>query len=679
MSKIIDNLKKLNLFSFGKKSNGTGSYYDRFFESSNNYTHTSTLNNSTQYLNAIETVTYVGRCVSTIAGDVAALKCEVVNKSSGKVVENSKLKEVLDNPYPGISYAQFLFMITSHMLLDGNAFLIPNLLENFFDGRLDTLYPVIPSDVDIISTSGQTVEAGDTDSYTGISHYRCTVDRMPRDLSEENVFHLKTNCVKNIIRGMGEVQKNALTMEQDQVATTLSKQFFQKGVFSNILITPPSDMAPEQFDLWQKLMNAKITGNKNWFDPLYTLPGGDVNTLSMSMKDMEMIEKQKFTKQTIASAFYLPDLIAGLDGSGKYDTAPEQIKIYYENTLPRFTRPLERFLNELFAIYEPENEFRFVGVKYVDPTKLAPVINSSFDRGIISRNDGRELLGLDRIDSPEMDEFYMLLNYVPASSINEIPEDTSKDQEETKAISCGCGHDHDIKATDSQMQFHRASKKTKQRIEKKMIGFVNDYAKGLEKRAIKGLEKDFTSFQSKGMDIDDVFDRNVEEEEMMKSARKMFTSGVSISITTLNDLTGANYDASTRNYKIPLVVEKLAKNYVDLTIDTRRDELRKIISDSLQEGLGVTGIKERIQDEMKALTGRDGWKAIRIARTESSNAYHYASKDVFEELGVKKIDIVGCLEGVKPGFDCLKTDIPIGRMTSLRFPPNHTGTAVPAD
>ena len=674
MASFYNRLKLATNTLLNKKST-TASPPQNFFFDGKSSGVSSTLNSSKQYLNAIETISYVGRCVTTITNDISGLEWKIVNDRTGKVVNNSKVAQLLNNPFTGLSYDLWASMICAHMLLDGNAFVIPNAFEKDLSGQIKSLYPVIPSDVDIISTTGRIVSSRDTESFSCISKYQIVADSLASQLEPDKVFQLKINCIKNIIRGMGVVQMNASTLEQDQVANILSKQFFEEGVFSNIIITPPADMHPEQFELWQKLMNSKIKGNQNWFDPLYTLPGGDIKALPLSMKDMEMIDKQRFTKQGIASAFYLPDIIAGIDGSGKYDTAPEQMKSYFEGTIPRFSIPFQRFVTRICKTIEPENSFVLTQKKYVDIAKVSVAINGAFDRGILSQNESRELLGLPRVEGDaQLDNRYMLMSYVPSSSIdNPMQMQAVEPLKEEKSLSCG--HNHDTKATDSQLAFHRASKATKQLVQKKMLVFINEYFKEYGKRVLAGLEKNISIEDVKAANIDDIF-ANSERELMTQSARKMFTSAVSVSATGLNSLLPVAIEKSFSNYKIPLMVEKLAIKYVDVTIDTRREELRAIIRDSIENGDGISTIKERIQDELKTLTSKDGWKAQRIARTESANAYRYVSYESYSEMGAKTVDVIGCIDGVKVGFDCLRTDIPIDQMLTLRYPPNHTGTEV---
>jgi HK97 family phage portal protein len=672
------------------KSTSFGSLSDHFRNISGSSRKSTQLNTSQKYLSAVETVNFVGRCVTTIAGDIGAMGWEIYEDGSNKVIEKSKSDALLLEPSKGVNSSIWVSSLASHLMLDGNMFVKPNLFEKGINpSSIFSLDILVPSKVRVYNERNNEITAGNQLISAGACKYKVITEYGETEFLPEEIYHGKINCINNMLRGMGIVQLNAQAMEQDLVSNALSNQFFEKGVFSNILITPPNDMSPEQFELWQELMTGKISGHRNWMEPLYTLPGGDITALNMSLKDMEMLEKQKFTKQSIASAFYLPDLIAGLDGTGKYDTAPEQIKIYYTMSLPRFYVPIQQFITSIVKSLDPSKSFRFVPYTYIDKKIMSPVANAAFDRGAITQNEYRELLGLERIEERELDERYMLMAYVPAGMIS----DNTGAETEKGFLLAG------EKATRSQLQFHRASKLVREKIEKKMYPYITEYFEGFEKRSIQGLEKSYSSLNGKSykgtdaieiivdgkkylidaqkaIDIDDVFDYRAETEAMKASARKMFTSAVTISIKELNGLLGVDMVDSFSNIKIQLTVEKLARKYVNNTIDTRRDELRKIISDSLREGSGVGEVKKRIQENFDTLKGRDGWKAQRIARTETANAYQQASYVEYVEMGVKTVDVVGCIDGIKPGYDCLKTGIPIQQMQGLVFPPNHTGTIV---
>ena len=63
---------------------------------------------------------------------------------------------------------------------------------------------------------------------------------------------------------------------------------------------------------------------------------------------------------------------------------------------------------------------------------------------------------------------------------------------------------------------------------------------------------------------------------------------------------------------------------------------------AVEEGQSIPQIRAALEKEFDTLKSRKGWRAVRIARTESSYAYDQASMLVFDEMGVEIFDVVGC-------------------------------------
>ena len=94
----------------------------------------------------------------------------------------------------------------------------------------------------------------------------------------------------------------------------------------------------------------------------------------------------------------------------------------------------------------------------------------------------------------------------------------------------------------------------------------------------------------------------------------------------------------------------------------------------MAEDVTVFELKGRIGDYFTDLTREDGWRAMRIARTEASYAWDRAAQLGYSELGVEKIDVVGCDDDEG---DCNAQDVPVEDIDTLNFHPNHSGTCIP--
>jgi hypothetical protein len=223
----------------------------------------------------------------------------------------------------------------------------------------------------------------------------------------------------------------------------------------------------------------------------------------------------------------------------------------------------------------------------------------------------------------------------------------------------------------------RRARRTKARTEKRFAKDVATFYQGQLDRILNDLDalKSIGYNEIKSDDISKIFNADKEKKLAKAQLKPAYQSAVTLGIGDQNELWDTDIDETTQNQNVVLVVEKLSKNYANLTIDSRRDELRKIVSDWRESGESWNTLKQNIQIAYDdGLTGADTWKAQRIARTEASYAWDQSAFMAYDELGVKTYDVIGCMDEMD---DCNRKGIPAAERDDLVFHPNHTGIIVP--
>ena len=109
--------------------------------------------------------------------------------------------------------------------------------------------------------------------------------------------------------------------------------------------------------------------------------------------------------------------------------------------------------------------------------------------------------------------------------------------------------------------------------------------------------------------------------------------------------------------------------------DRAKKRLNKLIADAVDAGKTPAEITKDISGLYKSWTTR---RARVIARTETSAAYDAGSIEIFDQIGVEKVDMVGCQDAHEP-WDCNKTGFTIQEAKNLILHPNHSGTLVPSN
>lgn len=227
-----------------------------------------------------------------------------------------------------------------------------------------------------------------------------------------------------------------------------------------------------------------------------------------------------------------------------------------------------------------------------------------------------------------------------------------------------------------QLQLHRRIrlyKKTK--IEPVVLKIVKKQYRGLEKRVRENLNrfkgvKDLDEIQS----INQLYDSNIERQEALKAGREFSEASLILANDYQHELWQIEERQAMEYLEIQLVAEQLGKQYEDVSVESRKNELEIILRKALQEGESVYTFSSRLSDYFDALHGAVAWRGKRIARTETSRNMDRASYKAFRKIGVTHINIVGCEDSEG---DCNALKVPLNLLTSLNLHPNHTGSAVP--
>ena len=650
-------MKLLN-FLKREKTVTNNDFYRGFFGDSLT---SNSVNNPTNFLNSYTAISYVGKCVSLIAGDIAKLNFGYF--LNDKRVENKELDNLFFSPTQTLNNNEFMAMIVSHLLLDGNIFLLLD-SQNMSDlakNRPTALLPIVPSTVDIYSDKGRSLRANDIVNDFIVDYYQCNIGNSTYQLPKNKVLHIKRPSPFNPIRGIGIIQENKIALESDKIITDYNISTFERGGTSR-LVYNTREMGQQDFTTAKKQVNDQLRVSSGG---LFLINGKEetLSAININHTDLQFIEQKKMSREDIRAMFGLPAIITGEQSDINRANADEQLKVYRELVLPRYYSYLEAGFTNIVKLFDKRLVFKFIIKPIIDVERLSPIASNLFDRGIFNGNEVRTFLGLETVNDKNLDQRFITMQYMPIDYQPPVKAVASTASQQTNSHK-------QYKATQKQASIIRIAKISKAKIELDIITSINKYFTALEKKVLAQFEDEYKSVKALDFDFDE------EVFEAKKASKRFFTSGITLGINDVNKLYNNDYDGSFKNPKIRLVIDRLSTRYADRVIDTRKNEVLAIITKGNQEGLPYSEIKGLLQDNFAQLNGAEGWKAWRIARTEASSAWDAGARLDYEDIGVKTVDIVGCEDSET---DCNSIGIPIAEADGLEFHPNHTGTMVPSD
>ncbi len=653
---------------------------DRFFGRSGAYlgANSSTVfSNTNDFVNAYTQISYVGQCAQKIADHIARMPWEL-KTARNKTSDNYIFESLIYNESGlSVEYKKIVLMSAINYCLDGNIFLLLDTRSVYSKQTKtpDCVIPINPACVDIYDENGVLVTSTSTNVGYKATRYMVRHGARCFEVMPDQIIHISNPGPFNCIRGMGIVQQNAAYLDVDRYRTLFEQSAMKQGarVPAVLLNEGERPLSQTQRDQIKTQFREEVYGYEN----SGTIPLIDGNfklqNTNFDFREMEMLEKARFSREDIMAMFSIPPLVYGITSDVRYDSSQEQMRIFYDICAPRYTPAIESAFQCILNKIDSKLRFRLIAPRYYDRAQ----IKDAFDRGAITPNEYRLIIGLDPVPDDAFDKTYITMSLVPLDDLESLqdveiekPSSEPDDPEEAKkkiAVT------NDLNITrDWQMRIHRRALRTKKRTMKNMMKEVSNYSKSLENRLLSLLEGGKTLPDDPT--IDELWDDAAEYGELYSSGYKMHQSAVAIGVNDGNELWDVDIDGSILNPKIMLVVEKLAKKYADQTVNSRREELRNVMNLWRQSGQGIGDLKRSIQDMGSELYGAQAWKAQRIARTEAALAWDQANLLAYDQIGVRVFDIVGCIDNFT---DCNKRGIPRDQVDNLRFHPNHTGTMVP--
>ena len=609
------------------------------------------------HLDAYTQIPILASCIDDIVLHITRQKIKLFNgENELKNLSNDQNKVLKD-------LKKNLGVIIRQLLLTGNAFLLKS---------NSTVYAVskkTPDELRFISAERVTLRDGNY-FLDGI-----------KKIEEEDLIHFKINCLKNEKMGTGFVEKLKLVLINEVSAMEFANSMNQTYGKPSCFVVDKETASSEEM-----LRRSRIV-RKNYKDSqgqlMYANGNLDIKELSQSFQDLQFTESRDLNQSTIMELFSCYKLT---DSTNRATAEIKRLK-FLDSGVNLYISILEEELNG--SLFLDGINIRIDRYQTSDIENLIKL----FQFGVISQNELRQRIGMEKTDSEYGDSYFFPSSQIPEENLSvdysfeESSDGKSDDKQIVEILTKTWGIPRskiNIPKKRFQKTWLRNALSTKDFLGNKIFfkirevfldgykeikkDFNNKFNKKdfiLEKKETKETEEDFISLKTKNKIKRDLKKALVElglfsKNEVIKSLnkiikRKRLDSGDPI----FEDLTNNFYSKYSKN-----IYETLSK------------KILKKVYRGIEDGKTIPEINSDIFDDV---SGKINKSVSTIARTEAFRYHDAISERSFKLLDVKKVDVVGCFsEVLHDGTDCGRTGIPLSEVSNLSFHPNHVGSLAPA-
>lgn len=358
-------------------------------------------------------VSAVASCVRLIAGDLASMPVDVIERLSERErrpAVNHPVRRILSQPNSWQTWPEFLAMQTAHVLLRGNGYsvIVRDSATSNGSEQIRELIPMNPDQVTVEQAPWPTLGVKYTWTPTG--------GGTPIPFKQSDVLHFRGLSTD------GLVGRSVLRDARDTFGAALATQqhaatFWSRGGLPTVIITHPKTLGADGKarrnleDSWA----ATYGGGADRRHVAVLEEGMTVQPLSVDAEDAQFLETRQFTRGEICGLFRVPPhMIGDTEKSTSWGTGIEQQTIGYfrHALLPLLVNLEHRFGRSLFV--NPDRfglKFYTQGFMRGDAAARATYYWQMRQMGAASANDIRAWEDLNPIDNG--DTYLQPSNLVP--------------------------------------------------------------------------------------------------------------------------------------------------------------------------------------------------------------------------------------------------------------------------
>jgi len=574
---------------------------------------------------------YVYRAVRTIVQAASAIPWIILDKNS-EPMENHELGEVLKNPCPEFSGQDLMEIKIAHLLLVGNALWMPIIIR----GKIREIWPVMP---DLVAPIPSNVRG---EWLKGWQVYG--IEEQPI-VPPSTFIHFMQMDPGNLYWGTSPLIAAARTIDTDNEAQDTQKVSMQNRATPDGVFTHESVLTAEQFEEAQRQVHEKFMLKSKRREPWVLGAGAKWNQMSMTPVEMDYVLSRLHGLRDIAGAFGISPIFLGDLEQSSYNNMMEARKALYEDVVIPLLDDTKSTLNLRIKSMYPE-----IGMISYDVSKVAALrgdfnkkvesAKNLFGMGVPFEEINAKLeLGFEEFEG--WDVGYLPFNLTPSGTqpVQESEEDIEKNEpwfkelrervaSMTKALNLDTEEKkiiHWKRIDDRRIGWSKVIAKKVEPLyiaegKKVVKAYIGSGSAGVE-AAIKGSKKDWTDLiKSVSYALIEDFGNEIAEDLDGEPSKGEFPT----ELRWIFDPFSAAVNAWIAKHAAESVTSILKTSIIDV---------HRIIQKGVADGIGTQKIAKSLR---KFYDEKSAWKAMRVARTETSMAAGYGQREAALQSGVVK-------------------------------------------
>lgn len=366
------------------------------------------------YIKAFQLSDVVYGCVTLIQQAAVLVPWYVYRRQGDEVVElpSGPLVDFVSRPGQRMTWSRYIETYLGHLLLTGDVF--QRLVVGSFQTRMAAQF-LRPDRV-----TPKTVRLGTI-------HYEYRTKGQMQTFLEDEVLHIKLfnpEEDEDNLKGVSPVAAIAKTIDVASYAMEWMLRMLEKGAQPPIALSTESTLSEEQRTDLKAQIKREVLGPENAMNPLILEAGLTPFRLGFSPKDVEYDTTLLSAMRRICQVYKVPSELLGDPQTKTYSNVQEAEKrLYYKATLPHLNTLRDELNQWLVPKFDDSGQ---VFLNYdtsdlealsEDMEKIWERAGKAVDRGIIDRNEARDMMNYGKSTEPGAERLTVPAGVVPLEVI----------------------------------------------------------------------------------------------------------------------------------------------------------------------------------------------------------------------------------------------------------------------
>lgn len=367
----------------------------------------------------------VFRCIQLVSGGVASIPWTLFKEEKdGTKIElrNHPFLNLINRPNPQQDRYRYLMELAGFLLISGNS---------YTEEVSPTTRRGDPQELWIKRPDRMKVLVG----KIGISGYEWTKDggvgkiwKVNQVTGDSQIKHFRSFHPLNDFYGMSPIEAAAHNIDQHNESDMWNMSLLKNAAAPSGALETDQAMGADEIQLMLDQWRQRKQGAENAGNVVALTHGMKWHGLSMSPRDMLLIQSKSFSARFICLALGVPPFIIGLPEGATFTNFSEaRLALWDETIIPLATHIQAEFKNWLLPKFVPQDELHLytLGLKLDEMPALELRRKSKWQRvsnavtaGILTPNDARKELGWTTVEGGDV--LLLPLNAEPVSAEEDV-------------------------------------------------------------------------------------------------------------------------------------------------------------------------------------------------------------------------------------------------------------------